>query len=141
MHCDTAWRMRLLAMTPWSAGMSESIRRESIVITPYFSESTVKRDAEAEEPPSCGTENAGNPSLSFVAGLFASDDGSDLLGALDAEEVGGADEVGVGDDDGAADDDLSDVGDASDDSVMDGDGSEGSAEPFPCDRRNSEGRA
>ncbi|MDU6480267.1 MAG: hypothetical protein E6534_10615 [Corynebacterium kroppenstedtii] len=133
--------MRLLAMTPWSAGMSESIRRESIVITPYFSESTVKRDAEAEEPPSCGTENAGNPSLSFVAGLFASDDGSDLLGALDAEEVGGADEVGVGDDDGAADDDLSDVGDASDDSVMDGDGSEGSAEPFPCDRRNSEGRA
>lgn len=141
MHCDTAWRMRLLAMTPWSAGMSESIRRESIVITPYFSESTVKRDAEAEEPPSCGTENAGNPSLSFVAGLFASDDGSDSLGALDAEEVGDADEVGVGDDDGAADDDLSDVGDASDDSAVDGPGSDGFAEPFPCDKRNSEGRA
>ena len=132
--------MRLLAMTPWSAGMSESIRRESIVITPYFSESTVKRDAEAEEPPSCGTENAGNPSLSFVAGLFASDDGIDSPGALDAEEVG------VGDEDGAADDDVSDAGDvldgpASDDSVVDRAGSDGSAEPFPCDRRNSEGRA
>ena len=128
--------MRLLAMTPWSAGMSESIRRESIVIAPYFSESTVKRDAEAEEPPSCGTENAGNPSLSFVAGLFASDDGSDSLGALDAEEVSAPDEVAASDEDGAADEDVSDAGDA-----VDGDGSEGSAEPFPCDRRNSEGRA
>lgn len=128
--------MRLLAMTPWSAGMSESIRRESIVITPYFTESTVKRDAEAEEPPSCGTENAGNPSLSFVAGLFASDDGSDSLGALDAEEVSAPDEVAASDEDGAADEDVSDAGDA-----VDGDGSEGSAEPFPCDRRNSEGRA
>ena len=123
-------------MTPWSAGMSESIRRESIVITPYFSESTVKRDAEAEEPPSCGTENAGNPSLSFVAGLFSSDDGSDSLGALDTEELGAADEVGTAEDTKAAADDVSDAGD-----VVDGDGSEGSAEPFPCDRRNSEGRA
>ena len=146
MHCDTAWRMRLLAMTPWSAGMSESIRRESIVIAPYFSESTVKRDAEAEEPPSCGTENAGNPSLSFVAGLFASDDGIASLGALDADEVGTADEVGVGDEDGAADEDVSDAGDVVDgdvsaDSAVDGDGSDSSAEPFPCDKRNSEGRA
>ena len=97
--------------------MSESIRRESIVITPYFTESTVKRDAEAEEPPSCGTENAGNPSLSFVAGLFASDDGSDSLGALDAEEVSAPDEVAASDEDGAADEDVSDAGDA-----VDGDG-------------------
>lgn len=126
-------------MTPWSAGMSESIRRESMVITPYFSESTVKRDAEAEEPPSCGTEKAGNPSLSFVAGLFASDDGIDSLGAFEAEEVGVCD-------DEAADDDVSDADDVadgavSDDSAVDGPGSDGFAEPFPCDKRNSEGRA
>ena len=138
--------MRLLAMTPWSAGMSESIRRESIVITPYFSESTVKRDAEAEEPPSCGTENAGNPSLSFVAGLFASDDGIASLGALDADEVGVGDDDGTAEDAETADDDASDAGDvlegaASDDSVVDGAGSDGSAEPFLCDKRNSEGRA
>ena len=105
--------MRLLAMTPWSAGMSESIRRESIVITPYFTDFTVKRDAEAEEPPACETEKAGNPSLSLVAGLPASDNSSDSLGALGAEEVG------------AGDDDVSD-----DDT-----------EPFPWDKRKSEGRA